>query len=155
MKITTRQFEDVTILEFQGRLTIGEGDVQMREAVTEVLEEGSKKILLNFKGVKMMDSSGLGELFRCYTIASNQSAALKFLHVENKVLEVLEMTRLIGILDTLDDEIDALASFRAPMARPGAPAADPIVEEPGDNNEESPSAEPQVKCPSCGHEFSP
>ena len=114
MKITTRKDfdEGVTIVALEGKLTIGEGDVQLREAIKELLDDGVKKILINLKGVRMMDSSGLGELVRVRASATSAEAAVKLLHVEDKVAEVLEMTRLIGVFETFDDEIDALASFR-------------------------------------------
>ncbi len=114
MNITTRRDreEGVTIVDLEGKLTIGEGDVQLREEIKDLLEDGVKKILINLKGVKMMDSSGLGELVRTRASAQAAEATIKLLHVEDKVQEVLEMTRLIGVFETFDDEIDAMASFR-------------------------------------------
>ena len=114
MKITTRRDRDegVTIVDLEGKLTIGEGDVQLREEIKDLLDNGVKKILINMGGVKLMDSSGLGELVRTRASAMNAEATIKLLHVEDKVQEVLEMTRLIGVFDTYNDEIDAIASFR-------------------------------------------
>lgn len=114
MKIRTRTDPDykVTIIELDGKLTIGEGDVQLRDAVKEHLDGGKKRLLINLKGVKMMDSSGLGELVRVRASAAAADATVKLLHVEDKVAEVLEMTRLIGVFETYDDEIEALGSFR-------------------------------------------
>jgi anti-sigma B factor antagonist len=112
MKIETRSEEGVITIELIGKLTIGEGDVQLRHAVNDALADGAKKILLNLKGVKMMDSSGLGELIRCKATVNGADAQIKLAHVEDKVQEVLEMTRLIGVFETFDDEIDAIASFR-------------------------------------------
>ena len=112
MKIGTRNQEDVTILELDGKLNIGDGDVLLREEVGDLLDSGIKKILINLKNVKAMDSSGLGELVRVRASANDQSATVKLLHVEDKVQEVLEMTRLIGVFESFDDEIDAIASFR-------------------------------------------
>ncbi|MEM6794906.1 MAG: STAS domain-containing protein [Acidobacteriota bacterium] len=112
MKIAIREEEGVVILELVGKLTIGEGDVQLRDEVKNQLDKGAKKILLNLKGVKTMDSSGLGELIRCKASASSAEATIKLVHVEDKVEEVLEMTRLIGVFDSFNDEIDAVASFR-------------------------------------------
>ena len=115
MKITTRRDREdgVTIVDLEGKLTIGEGDVQLREEIRDLLDDGVKKILVNMQGVKMMDSSGLGELVRTRASANSVDATIKLLHVEDKVQEVLEMTRLIGVFETFDDEIDAIASFRA------------------------------------------
>ncbi|MEM7350698.1 MAG: STAS domain-containing protein [Acidobacteriota bacterium] len=114
MKINLRRErdEEVTIVDLDGKLTIGDGDVQLRQEIQDLLDDGVKRILINLKDVKAMDSSGLGELVRVRANANNADAVVKLLHVEDKVQEVLEMTRLIGVFDTYDDEIDALASFR-------------------------------------------
>ena len=112
MKVNRRSEEGVTILDLVGKLVIGDGDVVLREEVGDALDRGAEKLLLNLKGIKMMDSSGLGELIRCKATVANREAVIKLLHVEDKVQEVLEMTKLIGVFETFDDEIDAIASFR-------------------------------------------
>lgn len=112
MKITTRQDEEVTIVDLDGKLTIGEGDVELREEIKDLLESGKKKILLNLQGVRTMDSSGLGELVRSKGSAEAYGATIKLLHVQDKVQQVLEMTRLIGVFEDFNDEVDAIASFR-------------------------------------------
>ncbi len=111
MKITTRHKEGVTILELHGKLTIGDGDVKLRKEVEDVIDRGARKLLLNVKGLKTVDSSGFGELWRCLVVARQHEAVVKLLHVEGKIQEVLEMTRMIVVFDTFDDEIDAIASF--------------------------------------------
>ena len=112
MNIGTREEEGITILDLDGKLMIGSGDAQLRDELGDLLDRGTKKILLNLQGVKAMDSSGLGELVRSKATADQHGATIKLVHVEDKVQEVLEMTRLIGVFETFDDEIDAVASFR-------------------------------------------
>lgn len=112
MRIHREKEEGVVILRLTGKLTIGEGDVKLREDLRDVLDAGEKKILLDLKHVKMMDSSGLGELISCKASANRVGAVIKLVHVEDKVQEVLDMTRLIGVFDNFNDEIDAVASFR-------------------------------------------
>ena len=112
MQITVREEEGVVILDLDGKLTIDDGDVTLREEVRDQLDKGKKKLILNLKGVKTMDSSGLGELIRCKASANSADATIKLLHVEDKVQEVLEMTRLIGVFDNFNEETDALHSYR-------------------------------------------
>ena len=112
MNIAVRKEEGVVILELVGKLVIGDGDVKLRDEVRDQLDRGETKLLLNLKGVKTMDSSGLGELIRTKASANAAGATIKLVHVEDKVEEVLEMTRLIGVFDTFNDEIDAIASYR-------------------------------------------
>ena len=46
LNISERQVGDVTILDMDGKITIGEGSVALRTAIRRLLEEGKKKILL-------------------------------------------------------------------------------------------------------------
>ena len=112
MKIETRSSEeDVRILDLHGKLIIGDGDVALREAVKEALEARVRNILINLVGTGVIDSLGVAALIRIGAEARQGGATFKLLHVEDKVQEVLEMTRLIGVFETYDDEIEALGSF--------------------------------------------
>jgi len=111
MKIAKRQVKDVSILELSGKLIIGEGDVLLRGELLDELDQGFKKIVLDLKEVKTMDSSGLGELIRCRATATSKQADVKLLNVNLKTYKLLTMSRLIGVFDMFDDESKAIASF--------------------------------------------
>ena len=113
MKINRRDEGGVTILDLEGKLIIGDGDAQLRQSLRQLLETDVKSILFNLQGVRLMDSSGLGELVRARASAANAGATIKLLHVEDKVKEVLEMTQLIGVFESFNDETDAIMSFRS------------------------------------------
>jgi anti-sigma B factor antagonist len=111
MEIKERRSDDVLILDLSGKLTIGTGDVTLRDKVASALEAGETKILLNMGGVSAMDSSGVGELVAAYTSANNRQGLLKLANLSQRVGGVLQATRLTGVLDMFDAEKDALASF--------------------------------------------
>ena len=111
LTINQRQSGDVTILDLSGRITIGEGSVQLREAVKELLGSGNKKILLNLGNVSYVDSSGIGELVSSYTTTSNQGGQLKLLNLGKKIKDLLMITKLLTVFQTYDNEKEALASF--------------------------------------------
>lgn len=111
MKITTRQVDGVTILDLSGRITLGEGSVQLRDAVRDLLSKGSKLILLNLADVNYIDSSGIGELVSAYTTARNQGGELKLLNLTKKVHDLLQITKLYTVFDVKDDEASAISSF--------------------------------------------
>jgi anti-sigma B factor antagonist len=111
MKVSTRQIDGVTILDLSGRITLGEGSVQLREAVRDLLAKGSKQILLNLGDVNYIDSSGIGELVSAYTAVRNQGGDLKLLNLTKKVHDLLQITKLYTVFDIRDDEASALAAF--------------------------------------------
>jgi len=111
LKFTTRQVDGVTILDLNGRITLGDGSVVLRDAVKDVLGKGSKSILLNLANVDYIDSSGLGELVSAYTTVKNQGGELKLLHLTNKVHDLLQITKLYTVFDIKDDEASAVSAF--------------------------------------------
>ena len=111
MEITNRQVGDVAILDLNGKLTIGTGDVALRGAMLSEINDGKKKILINLQDVKTIDSSGLGELIRCRATAAGNEAEIKLLHVNLKARKLLTMARLVGVFEMFDDEAMAVSSF--------------------------------------------
>lgn len=113
LKISHRSVADgaVTVLDLSGKITIGEGSVQLREAVKTLLESGNKKILLNLGDVSYVDSSGIGELVSSFTTVKNQQGQLKLLNLTKKIQDLLMITKLLTVFDTYDNEETAVASF--------------------------------------------
>ena len=111
MKLKTRQIDGVTIMDCSGRITLGEGSVQLRDAVRDLLSKGSKKILLNLGDVTYIDSSGIGELVSAFTTVRNQGGDLKLLNLTKKVHDLLQITKLYTVFDVKEDEASAVASF--------------------------------------------
>jgi anti-sigma B factor antagonist len=111
MKIDVVEKQGIVVMALKGDLTIGKGDVSLREQLLKTLAEGHKKLLIDVKGVSYVDSAGIGELVRCKTTATQHDADLKLIHVEAKLRQLLLMTKLIGVFETFDDEASALASF--------------------------------------------
>ena len=79
--VTTRDAGDVKIIELHGKITIGAGDLQMREAIHTAISGGAKKLLVDMKDVTTIDSSGVGELVGCYTTATHKGAKLKLVNL--------------------------------------------------------------------------
>jgi anti-sigma B factor antagonist len=112
IKISTRQVDGVTVLDTSGRITLGEGSVQLRDAVRDLLSKGQKHILLNLGDVNYIDSSGIGELVSAFTTTKNQGGELKLLNLTRKVHDLLQITKLYTVFDVKDDEASAIASFK-------------------------------------------
>ena len=109
--ISERTAGDITILDLSGKITIGEGSVQLREKVRQLLNEGKKKILLNLGDVSYVDSSGIGELVSSYTTTRNQGGQLKLLNLTKKIQDLLSITKLLTVFETFEAERAALDSY--------------------------------------------
>ncbi|MGI8493855.1 MAG: STAS domain-containing protein [Pyrinomonadaceae bacterium] len=111
LNISERQAGDVTILDLDGKITIGEGSIALRSTIRRLIGEGKKKILLNLAGVGYVDSSGIGELVSSFTAVNKESGQLKLLNLTQKIQDLLAITKLLTVFDTFENEGDALASY--------------------------------------------
>ena len=116
LQISSRQSGDVTILDLQGRATIGVSNDSLSAELRKLTEAGPSKVLVNLAGVPQMDSSGISTLVRSFVTLERQGGALKLLGPSGHVREVLELTRLIHSIPTFQEEAEALASFRSGVA---------------------------------------
>jgi anti-sigma B factor antagonist len=111
MKSQLRDRGDVRIVELSGKITIGSGDVKIRELIDESLAAGKKNIVLDLAGVSTIDSSGIGEMVACYTTVTKKGGHLKLLRLSPKINDILQVTQLITVFDVFDDEAEAVRSF--------------------------------------------
>jgi len=121
MQTRTRQLGDVAVLDISGRITLGEGNVALREIARELADKGQKRVVLNLGEVTYMDSSGLGELVKTLTTIRNKGGELKLVNLPKRVSDLLQMTRLSAVFDIRKDEASAIASFS------GAPSSEAVA----------------------------
>lgn len=111
LRITSRQVGEVVVLDMSGRITVGEGNLLLREMVGNLVESGKKNIVLNLGEVTYVDSSGLGELVKTHTTIRNLQGELKLVSLSKRVEDLLQMTKLSSVFDIYEDEPSAMGSF--------------------------------------------
>jgi anti-sigma B factor antagonist len=109
---TTREVNDIIIVDFSGKITLGEGSALLRRTIKDMIDRGHKKLLINLEDVDYIDSSGIGELVSAYTTVRNSEGELKLLNLTKRVHDLLQITRLFTVFDVQSDEEKALLSFR-------------------------------------------
>jgi anti-sigma B factor antagonist len=111
LRMTDRDTDGVTVVEIEGRIVLGEESNSFREKVKSLLAAGKKKIVLNLSNVSYIDSAGLGTLVATFHSARSQGATLKLANLGSKFKEVLQVTKLMTVFDTYDNESLAVQSF--------------------------------------------
>src|SRR6201996_5735957 len=104
----TRQAGNVAIVDLNGKVTLGENTGILRDELRSLLAQGKKNIVLNMKDVGYVDSAGLGELVGAYTTAANQGGAVKLLHLQGKMRDLMQITKLHTIFPAFEDEQQAI-----------------------------------------------
>lgn len=111
MKFSTRKVGNVVIIDVEGKILLGEGDVEIKYVVDGLLQQGKKNILLNLAKAPYLDSAGLGEIIRCFTTLRRNGGQFKLLSPNQRVIDLLRITKLLNVFDWYDDETSALTSF--------------------------------------------
>ena len=112
MTMMNRNQKDITILYPEGKIVLGEGDQELGEAVRQVLEQGARKVIINFSKVSYLDSSGVGELVGCYTLIRHQAGDLGICCLNARIATLIKMTSLNSVFAVHETEDEAVAGFR-------------------------------------------
>ena len=112
LQISIRESADVTILDLQGRVTIGADSELLNSHLQKLIANGVRKLLLNLADVTQLDSSGVSAIVGTHVSLSRQDGSLKLLRPCGRVRTVLRVIHLLDIIPTFEDEAQALASFR-------------------------------------------
>jgi anti-sigma B factor antagonist len=111
MKITSRAVGGITILDMEGRITVGDDITGFKNVIAGLVDDGHKMVLLNLRDVPYVDSSGIGELVAAFTNLRKSGGELKLLNLTKKVQTLLQITRLYSVFDVKEDEATAILSF--------------------------------------------
>jgi anti-sigma B factor antagonist len=104
-------------LDLDGKIKLGEGCAELHKALRQLIETGSKKVLLNLEKVSYIDSSGLGELVSGYAAFKRSSGDMKLFNLSSRVNELMVLTKLLTVFDVYESEEYAVENFDRPIVR--------------------------------------
>jgi anti-sigma B factor antagonist len=91
MRIDTRTSDGITVLDVHGRITIGEGSVEMRNKLRELMQAG-KKDIPSGRCQLCRQFSGIGELVIAIRQSPTRAAAVAS---SQESSELLAITKLV------------------------------------------------------------
>ena len=111
MNVSTRNREGVTVIDLEGKITIGRGDLALRDAFNAAVEGGARAVLFNLEKVKSMDSSGMAEMGAAYRKMDDIAGAVSLTQIPANVGEILRMTQIITVFDVYENEDEAIEAM--------------------------------------------
>src|ERR1700733_5549278 len=110
LKIETRQADGITIVSCHGRIVFGEEAATLREDLKRLFP-ATRQIVLNLSGVSYIDSGGLGTLVGVYSSARAAGAEIKLTGLNQRIKDVLQITKLVTVFEVYDTEQQAITAF--------------------------------------------
>ncbi|HTY63890.1 MAG TPA: STAS domain-containing protein [Acidobacteriota bacterium] len=112
MKLSIRKAKDIVIIDAEGKMVLGDGDVEIKQAVDDLVQKGNKSVILNLAKVPYLDSAGLGEIMRCFTALRRDGGNFKLVSPNQRIIDLLNITKLLNVFDIYDSESSAIKSFK-------------------------------------------
>jgi anti-sigma B factor antagonist len=97
------------VLEVKGEVDLYTSP-QLKEKVTEMIEQGNSRLVIELTGVGFMDSSGLGVLVTALKRARERDGSLSLVCTEGSVHKVLTITGLDRVFPIYESVSEATAS---------------------------------------------
>ncbi len=116
LKITKRTVDGILAIECTGRIVFGEESAMLRDEVKKAISDGAKRIVINLGGVNYIDSGGLGTLVALHTTAHNAGGTIKLANLTRRVVDLLQVTKLLTVFEVYNSEYEALEAFRTAAA---------------------------------------
>lgn len=107
MKYTQIKKNNSTVCTLSGEINL-ESSPDLRKFCAQLLAKGEKNMILNFKDVSYVDSSGLATLIELFQKIKEKSGSLKLCSLSDKVKGVFELTKLDRVFKICPSEEDAL-----------------------------------------------
>lgn len=119
LKLSSRTVNGVKIIDCNGRIVFGEEASQLRDTIKKDLIDNNR-IVLNLSNVNYIDSGGIGTMVSLFTSARNAGGDIKLLHLTKRVGDLLQITKLITVFESYDDEQKAVNAFSSASRPSGA-----------------------------------
>ena len=113
MQIEERRVGTVIILDAKGKLTLGDGDVLLKDKIHSLVQQGHKQVVLNLGDVPYVDSAGIGEIVGSYTTLTRAGGTIRLLNLTKRIHDLLAITKLLTVFETFTSEDEAVRSFPA------------------------------------------
>jgi anti-sigma B factor antagonist len=111
MKITEKLYDHVSVLKLYGKIMGGPEVEDIHSAIKNKLDKNITHIVFDLSEVSWMGSIGVGIIICCLTTVRNAGGDLKLAGVSDKVLKILEITKLEDVFEVYSKREQAVASF--------------------------------------------
>ena len=111
MDISTKTWENVTVMLLSGRLDLSSGS-RLKDEIKKTLATGRTTIHLNLRDIEFVNSSGLGALVSVMKEIRIQRGRLTLSDLADYVQEIFDITQLSHIFEIFTSEEEALSSYQ-------------------------------------------
>lgn len=107
---TSKHRSGVLVVEVEGQLIVGNRQ-ELKATIQTALDNGERKLLIDFGKTGYIDSSGLGALVSISKKVREQGGELRLAGLNEDLRSLFELTKLDTLFAIADSSTQALAGF--------------------------------------------
>ncbi|WP_028306488.1 STAS domain-containing protein [Desulfitibacter alkalitolerans] len=113
MEVKVDKIKGAEIVTVSGKIDAYQS-IKLKDALNDIIDRGSKKIIVNLHDVNFLDSTTLGILISALKKIKNKGGEICITRLQPNVEEIFELTRLnkiFTIFSSNEEAIDFLANI--------------------------------------------
>lgn len=110
VELKVENIGEVTVARIEGKLDT-QTSTEAQEILRSLIDEGAKKVLIDFEGVAYISSAGLRVLLATAKQLKSAGGDLRISSLNDVAKEVFEISGFIDILKVFDDRAAAIQDF--------------------------------------------
>lgn len=103
---TTRKIGDIDIVDISGRLNLGNTLLAIERSILDLIDQGSRRLVINVPGLAAIDSAGVGMLMGCSGQMEQKHGKLRIAGAQGTVARTFEVVHMHRVA-ALDADLDA------------------------------------------------
>jgi anti-sigma B factor antagonist len=107
IQFETRPVNGGAAVDVQGDIDI-ETAPQLKQHFTKLVDEGHTRVLINFSGVRYIDSSGLATLLAVFKLVTQKQGRIVFVNVNPVVRRLFDVSGVVRLFRVMDNETEGL-----------------------------------------------
>jgi anti-sigma B factor antagonist len=111
VKTSTLQSGKVGIIEVKGSLVGGEETDELRSAVADFVEQGTKKLIIDLSKVTYLNSTAIGILVQAHTTFSRNKGHVTLCGINKSINNIFVITKLTLVFDVAETREEAVKAF--------------------------------------------
>ncbi len=113
VKTTTLQSGKIGVIEVKGSLVGGEETDELRNAVADFVEQGTKKLIIDLAKVTYLNSTAIGVLVSAHTTFRKNKGQVKLCGINKNINNIFVITKLTLVFDVAETREEAVQGLRA------------------------------------------
>ena len=107
MKYTVQKVRNVLIVELDGEMWGGFDSLQLKETVTQLVEQGERHFIVDLKATKIVNSAGIGSLIACKEIVTAAGGTYHLCSVSDRTRTTMAISEISDQFEMFDDRDQA------------------------------------------------